>query len=180
MCRPDAGRPSFILSGARAAHLAPDLDDVAEVDLPAIERARGGLDREVRVEDEARDPARAQLGDVQHEAVAIAERDIDRELHAEAVDLAARTQDEHTVEVVVDLGSIELPLSRLTQLQVGDVILLNKRIDEPIVAFGSMSTPKRRNRSRDQVYMVEKETEPGCAARKRFCATESSRTKESS
>jgi flagellar motor switch/type III secretory pathway protein FliN len=38
------------------------------------------------------------------------------------------------VEVVVGLGSIELPLSRLTQLQVGDVILLNKRIDEPIVA----------------------------------------------
>ena len=37
-------------------------------------------------------------------------------------------------ELVVDLGSIELPLSRLSQLQVGDVIMLNRRIDEPIVA----------------------------------------------
>ncbi|HEX3314676.1 MAG TPA: FliM/FliN family flagellar motor switch protein, partial [Gemmataceae bacterium] len=38
------------------------------------------------------------------------------------------------VELIVDLGSIELPLSRLSQLQVGDVIMLNRRIDEPIVA----------------------------------------------
>jgi flagellar motor switch protein FliM len=38
------------------------------------------------------------------------------------------------VEVVIDLGSIELSLSRLAELQVGDVILLNRRIDEPIVA----------------------------------------------
>jgi flagellar motor switch protein FliM len=38
------------------------------------------------------------------------------------------------VELVIDLGSIELPLSRLSQLQVGDVIMLNRRIDEPIVA----------------------------------------------
>ena len=37
------------------------------------------------------------------------------------------------VELIVDLGSIELPLSRLSQLQVGDVIMLNRRIDEPIV-----------------------------------------------
>ena len=47
------------------------------------------------------------------------------------------------VEVVVDLGSIELPLSRLSQLQVGDVILLNRRIDEPIVAQVG-ETPKFR------------------------------------
>jgi flagellar motor switch protein FliM len=47
------------------------------------------------------------------------------------------------VELIVDLGSIELPLSRLSQLQVGDVILLNRRIDEPIVGQVG-DTPKFR------------------------------------
>ena len=47
-----------------------------------------------------RDAAGPQLADVQHEAVAIAERDVDRELHAEGVHLPAGPQHEHAVDVV--------------------------------------------------------------------------------
>ena len=47
------------------------------------------------------------------------------------------------IEIKVALGSIELPLAQLGHLQPGDVIVLNQRITDPLVALVN-DTPKFR------------------------------------
>jgi flagellar motor switch protein FliM len=38
------------------------------------------------------------------------------------------------IELIVDLGSAEVPLTQLGRLQVGDVVILNQRVREPLAA----------------------------------------------
>jgi len=38
------------------------------------------------------------------------------------------------VEVVVDLGEVEVPLTQLAQLSVGDLLILNRRVSDPLTA----------------------------------------------
>ena len=38
------------------------------------------------------------------------------------------------IEVTVDLGVVELPLSQLASLSPGDLLILNQRVSEPLIA----------------------------------------------
>ena len=69
--------------------------------LPALERARLGLDHERGARARSATPATARRRHrAQHDAVGVAERDVDREPHADGVHVAARPQHQRAVDAV--------------------------------------------------------------------------------
>ena len=77
-----------------------EFESIAHVHTPARERAGLRFERHRRAPHDRRNSARHEGHRAQHDTVAVAERDVDREAHSERVHIATRSQHHDTVDSV--------------------------------------------------------------------------------